>query len=132
MRNLMIVFTALVVGSGTALADEAKAPATAAPAQEAKAPAPAAPAQKAAKKPKSMSRKGELTAVDVATNTITIKDAKGVESKSVVTAETKITKGGKKIAIGDLMVGDKVAVTCVGEGADMKCTAIKVLPAKKK
>ncbi len=120
MRKLMLVLSAIMLTSTLAFAGEEKAPA-------------GAPAKASAKKAhKKMSKMmGAVDAVDAATNTVTIKDGKGVVSKCVLSADTKIRKGGKAVAIGDLAVGDKVMCTCEGEGDALKCVSLIVKGAKK-
>ena len=70
--------------------------------------------------------KGEVVAVDVKTQTVTVK-SDGPDKKEVavqLAADTKILKGGAAIGAKDLGVGDKVTVN--GKLVDGKWTAVTI------
>ncbi|MEW6614545.1 MAG: hypothetical protein AB1401_03610 [Thermodesulfobacteriota bacterium] len=113
ISNVLALIIAVVFIAGVSFAAEAKKEAQA-PKAEAKkeAPAPKAEAKKEAKAPKEkvIVAKGEVTKVDAAANTVTIKKAgKTPEEITLnVTPETVVKIGKEKKALADIKVGDKV------------------------
>lgn len=95
-------------------------------AQQATQPAPAAPAEK--KAPTSyLSVKGEVTAVDPAMNTITIKSKKQ-EVQLTVTDKTKVLIGKEKKSLADVKVGDAAIARYKKENGKNIATSINVTP----
>ncbi|MBA3939274.1 MAG: copper-binding protein [Planctomycetes bacterium] len=64
-----------------------------------------------AAEPKAKSAAGEITAIDTAKLTITIKDAKGGEVTAKVPAGTFISIDKQPSSLSDLKVGDKLTYT---------------------
>lgn len=62
----------------------------------------------AAQQPAAKSESGKVVSVDATKNELKVKDDKGAEKTITVTADTKITKGGKDVALADLKTGDRV------------------------
>ncbi len=67
---------------------------------------------------------GKLTAAG-SDNALTITDAQNTEQKITVTAETKLTKGGKESTPADLKPNDKVTVKAK-KGQDGTLTAVSI------
>ncbi|MCG3147392.1 MAG: hypothetical protein PCFJNLEI_00831 [Verrucomicrobiae bacterium] len=86
---------------------------------------------KKADKPKSRQFTGEITAVDAATKTVALKNAKG-EAKTFVAGEAKIATADKAAAeLSDLKVGDKVTASYKEDGDKNVATKIGPPAAKK-
>lgn len=62
----------------------------------------------ASQEPAAKSGAGKVVAVDAAKNQLKVKDDKGAEKSISVTADTKITKEGKDVALAELKTGDRV------------------------
>jgi hypothetical protein len=99
-------------------------------AQEAVAPAAAAPA-KVAKKAAPSTVIGTVVSVDAIANTIIVKTKKAEDTLSVE-AGAKIMSGKKEITLGDLKADAKVTVSCkVVDGKKVATKIVeKVVPAK--
>jgi hypothetical protein len=67
---------------------------------------------------------GKLTAAG-SDNVLTLTDAQNTEQKSMVTAETKLTKGGKEATLADFKANDKVIVKARKE-QDGTLTAVSI------
>jgi Cu/Ag efflux protein CusF len=98
--------------------------------------APAAPAEKMEKThhmKKAHHRRimGEVTAVDAAAGTITLKHKKGDVTISV-DAKTKIMAGKEKKSIGDVKAGEKVTVKYKEEDGKNVATGVYIKTAAKK
>ena len=76
---------------------------------------------------KTMSVKGTVEAVDAAGMKLTVKDAKGVATEFMLTADAKVKKGSKAGTLADVMVGDSAEVKYTMNG-DMK--VVKSVTAK--
>lgn len=61
-----------------------------------------------AQEPAAKAESGKVIAVDTAKNEFRVKDDRGAEKNVSVTADTKITKGGKEVALAELKNGDRV------------------------
>ena len=68
--------------------------------------------------------KGTVEAVDVAASTISIKDAKGEVMVCKVDPKTRIKVGHKKATLADVVVGEQVEASCMGDVA--KSITVKV------
>jgi hypothetical protein len=69
--------------------------------------------------------RGTVSAVSA--TSVTILDAKKVEQTITIDANTKITKGGKVAAAGDIKANDSVVVVAnKGEGTALTAVSIKV------
>jgi|GEM_PF-1384926 len=113
----LIVATLFALTVGIAFAEQAQQP-------EAPEEAPA-PAEKKASATKYFSVKGEVTAVDPAVNSITIKSKKQ-EVQLTVTDKTKVMIGKEKKSLADVKVGDAVVARYKKEGDKNVATSIKV------
>lgn len=115
-----LVFSVLFVLSvaGLSFAEEQKAAAPAAP-------APAA-APKKVEKMKTQNFTGDITAIDAAANTITLKD-KDVELTVTTTAKTHVIVKGKRKSLSDLKAGDKVEVRYRAKDGKNKALRIIVM-----
>jgi hypothetical protein len=71
---------------------------------------------------------GEVVSIDAAKNEIVIKDDAGAEVRLLVSTSTKFTKADKTIALGDVKVGDKLAIECEASTDVCKATSIAVIP----
>jgi len=81
-------------------------------------------------KPKAKQFTGEITAVDVAAKTVSLKNAKG-EAKTFAAGDAKVATAAKAAAeLSDLKVGDKVVAAYKEEGD--KNVATKISPPKEK
>jgi Cu/Ag efflux protein CusF len=86
---------------------------------------------KKADKPKSRQFTGEITAVDAAAKTVTLKNAKG-ETKTFQADGAKVMTADKPAAeLTDLKVGDKVTAQFKEDGDKNIATKIAPPPAKK-
>ncbi len=88
-----------------------------------------APAEKKAPVTKYLSVKGEVTAVDPAANSITIKSKKQ-EVQLTVTDKTKVMIGKDKKSLADVKVGDAAVAKYKKEGDKNVATSINVTPKK--
>lgn len=89
-------------------------------------PAPVATGAPTAAKPKKIEYKGTLTAVDAATNTITLSTSKNDPSKTLaltLSPKTSIQKDKKPATIADFAVGDKVTGSYIKDSATGAMTA---------
>lgn len=125
MKKYLLSLTVLAAFASMSFAQQPQAPATQPAAETPKAEAPKAaakPAKAAAKKAVAKPEivTGDITAIDPASNVITVKDEKGVEKPLTIDA--------KKLAT--LKVGDHIRVT-LKEGKVLQVKAIKK-PAPKK
>lgn len=109
--TLLVALTVAVAFSGISFAAEEKKAEPAKPAAPAAAPAKAAEPAKAAVPAKTVAKgAGEVTAVDAAAKTITVKTKKG-EVVISITDESVIKVGKETKSLADVKVGDKVKVT---------------------
>ncbi len=124
MKRIIALLTVaiFVLTVGIAFAEQATQPA---PAPEKK---EAAPAEKKAPT-KYLSVKGEVTAVDPATNSLTIKSKKQ-EVQLSVTDKTKIMIGKEKKSLADVKVGDAATAKYKKEKDKNVATSINVTPKK--
>jgi len=103
--------------------------------QKAPAPAPAAPAStapaKAMKAAKAEKFSGTVSSMDEAAKTVVVKNKKG-EKTFMLDDTTKITKGGKGIALADLKQGMNVSVSYKMEADKAMATAITASAPKAK
>lgn len=106
--------------AGLSFAEEKAAPAAPAPAEK----KAAAPAAKKTEKMKTKNFTGDITAVDAAAGTITLKD-KDTELTVATTAKTHVRLKNEKKSVSDLKVGDKVEVRYRTKGD--KNTALRVV-----
>jgi hypothetical protein len=118
MKRVFVIVLAAFISVAFVTAGFAQAPAEKAPAAEKKAPAPE---KKAEKKEKTMVFKGEVTAVDAAAKTITVKSAKGEE-----TFDVSGVKNADKIK-----AGDKVTVKYMEKDGKKAAKSVQVASAKK-
>lgn len=89
-------------------------------------PAPVAAGAPTAAKPKKIEYKGTLTAIDSATNTITISTSKNDPKKTLaltISAKTSIQKDKKPATLAEFAVGDKVTGSYVKDSATGALTA---------
>lgn len=116
MKRIIALLTVaiFVLTVGIAFAEQATQPA---PAPEKKAPT------------KYLSVKGEVTAVDPATNSLTIKSKKQ-EVQLSVTDKTKIMIGKEKKSLADVKVGDAATAKYKKEKDKNVATSINVTPKK--
>ncbi len=105
MKKWFLVFGVLLMTASIAMAQEAKAP----------------PKSKMAV----IMVKGEVTSVDAAGNTVTVK-GKDKEIKLNVTDKTKIMAGKEKKGLADIKVGDKVAARAMEEDGKTVAKAIRI------
>ncbi len=89
-----------------------------------------APAKAGMKKAKSMAVKGEVAEVDVAGNSLKIKE-KEKEMTVSVTEKTIITAGKTKKSLADLKAGDKVVVKVAEVDGKTVAQSIRVALGKK-
>ena len=130
---LLVAVLALVAFASGVMAQQKAAPA----------PAPAAPAStapaKAIKAAKAEKFSGTVSSVDEAAKTVVVKSKKG-EKTFTLADTTKITRGGKEMALADLKQGMNVSVSYKMEADKAMATAItasapkasKASPKKKK
>ena len=87
-------------------------------------------AQKPDKAPKveAKAMAGEVVSLDATKNEIVIKDDAGAEIRLLISTSTKLTREGKKIAFGDVKVGDKVATECEASADGCKAKSLAVIP----
>jgi Cu/Ag efflux protein CusF len=116
----LIVAILFALTVGIAFAEQAQQPA---------APEKAAPAEKKAPATKYLSVKGEVTAVDPAANSITIKSKKQ-EVQLTVTDKTKVMIGKEKKSLADVKVGDAAVAKYKKEKDKNVATSINVTPKK--
>ncbi|MFN3740724.1 MAG: hypothetical protein ACK4TF_08670 [Thermodesulfovibrionales bacterium] len=124
MKRIIALLTVaiFVLTIGIAFAEQATQPAAAPEKKE------AAPAEKKAPT-KYLSVKGEVTAVDPATNSLTIKSKKQ-EVQLTVTDKTKIMIGKEKKSLADVKVGDAATAKYKKEQDKNVATSINVTPKK--
>jgi len=72
---------------------------------------------------------GEITAIDAAAKTLTVKSTNDEGVVYTVGDGTNIMSGAKKLAFGDLAKGQHVAINGQDEGATKRATYIKVVKA---
>ncbi len=115
MKRIIALLTValFILAAGISFAEQATQPA---PAPE-KAPA------------KYLSVKGEVTAVDPATNSLTIKSKKQ-EVQLTVTDKTKVMIGKEKKSLADVKVGDTAVAKYKKEKDKNVATSINVTPKK--
>lgn len=100
--------------------------------QKAPAPAPAAPAPTAPAKPAKVEKfSGTVSSMDEAAKTVVVKNKKG-EKTFMLDDTTKITRGGKGIALADLKQGMNVSVSYKMEGDKMMAATITASAPKTK
>jgi hypothetical protein len=90
-------------------------------------PAASAAPTKAAKS-SVMKVNGTVVSVDAISNLLIVKIGKKEDTLNV-NMETKITKAGNIVTLGDLTAGEKVKVECKKEEGKMVAMEIKVVPA---
>lgn len=125
-KVIALVTVMLFVLTAIAFAQQATQPA--APAAPEKKEAAPAPAEKKAPT-KYLSVKGEVTAVDPAQNSITIKSKKQ-EIQLTVTDKTKVMIGKEKKSLADVKVGDTATAKYKKEKDKNVATSINVTPKK--
>jgi Cu/Ag efflux protein CusF len=108
MKKLMMAITLFVVAFSFAAMTMAEAP-----------------------KAKASKVSGEITAVDAAAKTVTVK-GKDKDVTLMVTDMTKIMHGKEKLALADIQVGAKVTAIFVEDGDKMTAKSIHIAAAKKK
>ena len=126
---LMVAMMLVVAFSGATFAEEKKAVEAPAAAETAKTAEPAKKAKKPSEKVKQVT--GEVTAVDVKTNTVTVKHKKG-DVTVEVTADTKITAGKETKTLADVMAGVKVTAKYFEQDGKNTAKSIDVKAAAKK
>lgn len=77
-----------------------------------------------------MVHSGEIAAVDVKSNTFTMK-TKGGDINCEVTADTKITAGKDTKTLADIKVGDKAECKCVKKDGKLVSKSLEIKTEKK-
>lgn len=75
----------------------------------------AAYAQAGAKKAAVTRFSGTVQSADVAMNKLSVKNSKGEMKDFTLAPEVKITRGGKKVTLAEVMTGDQVTVSSKGD-----------------
>lgn len=104
MKTVMAVVAVMALSCGLVCAQGAGKPAEKAAPVKKEAPAKKAKIEKAT---------GEVVSVDAAASKLSVKEKKAAKD-FVLTAETKIVKGGKTITLAEMTVGEKVTVSYEG------------------
>jgi hypothetical protein len=87
-------------------------------------------AQEPTKKQASKKATVQVVSIDAANNTISVKDASGANMILSVSPQTKITKEGKTIAIGDLKANDNLSVEYHDDGGKLTAKSVVVTMGK--
>lgn len=69
---------------------------------------------------------GQVASVDSASNQIVLKDKAGKEVSLAVDTSTKITKGGKDIALADIKTGEMATAEVMESGGIWKALSISI------
>lgn len=73
---------------------------------------------------------GQVAAVDSAASKIVIKDKEGKEVSLIVDTNTRITKGGKDVALADVKPGEMATAECQESDAGLKALKITIAQAE--
>ncbi|MCX7793000.1 MAG: hypothetical protein N2257_01130 [Thermodesulfovibrionales bacterium] len=119
MKKFLILLSVMLFALTATIAFAQQATVPAAPEKKETAPAPAPT--------KYLSVKGEVTAVDPAKNSITIK-SKRQEVQLTVTDKTKVMINKEKKSLGDVKVGDSATARYKKENEKNIATSINVTP----
>jgi Cu/Ag efflux protein CusF len=82
-------------------------------------------------KVKATKMSGQVTAVDAAAKTVTVKGKDSKEVTLMVTNRTKIMHGKEKLSLTDIQSGTKVTAMYVADGDKMTAKSINIGGAKK-
>jgi hypothetical protein len=73
---------------------------------------------------------GDVVSVDPAKNVILVKDTAGAEITVLISANTKITRDGKGIALADIKAGDSISSECEDSTGGCKAKSVLVTAPK--